>query len=353
MSIASEKYSRFPSLECEDLMCNDSLEMSPMETDRQEGLWRTRDKDFLISLFENDYAVNPYYLESRQIFITSGMRSLLVDWVMEICSEFFLKRETCHRAVSYIDRYLSESQPVRKEQFQLLGLTACYIAAKIEEISLPKMSDFSKSAGNIYTAIDIRMMERQIMHILRWKVLQPTSFTICDWLMTQWDSYIENIVLSPQGLSLKDMKGYRRYREIIQLLDSATLDIGILRFKPRITAACACYLILFKAAKEQKFSMILGPVGYYNEALEEQYAAMFMELYLNFIAGALEINSLDQLYSCGVYMSKFMDIHISYEFPNICKTGYKPEVHFQEFLGYQTYNPICIQVLHAKVKVGM
>ena len=353
MALVKEKFSRFPSVECEDLRCNDSLEVSPMETDVQGCVWRTSDRDFLVSLFENEYTVNAYYLESRQMFITAGMRSLLVDWVMEICSEFFLKRETCHRAISYIDRYLSEAQSVRKEQFQLLGLTACYVAAKIEEVSLPRISDFSKSAGNIYTAVDIRMMERLIMQVLRWKILQPTCFTVGDWLMSQWDCYVGGTGGYSQGLSLKDMRGYRRNREITQLMDSASLDIGILRFKPRMIAACACYLVLFKTAKEQKFCMMLGPSGYYSEALEEQYVAMFMELYLNFIAGALEINSLDELYSCGVFMSKFMDIHVSYDFPNICKTGFKPETHFQEFLGYQTYNPICIQVLHAKVKSGM
>lgn len=348
----SEKFSRFPTLECEDLQCHDTLETSLMDTDMG---WRTTDKDFLISLIENEYNVNPYYLDSRQIFITSGMRSLLVDWVMEICSEFFLKRETCYRAVSYIDRFLSESaSAIRKEQFQLLGLTSCYIAAKIEEISLPRLMDFSKSAGNIYTVRDINTMERLILQTLQWKTLQPTSFTICDWLMTQWDLYIiATLGENSQNFTLKDMRGYKRHREITQLIDAATLEIGVLRFKPRILAACACYLVLFKTAKEQKYAMLLAGKSFYNEVCAEQYAGLFMEIFMSFIAGALEIHSFDEMYPCGFFMNKFMEIHLSYEFPSICKTGLKPEAHYQEFLGYQTYNPLCIQVLHSRVKSGL
>ena len=42
------------------------------------------------------------------------MRAILVDWMMEVCSEFHLKRETFHLAVAYLDRHLSRSETVPK-----------------------------------------------------------------------------------------------------------------------------------------------------------------------------------------------------------------------------------------------
>ena len=82
----------------------------------------------------------------------------------------------------------------------------------------------------------------------------------------------------------------------------------------------------------------------------DQYSDIFMEIYLNFVTVALEIQTFDEMYPCGLFLSKFMEIPISYEFPSICKAGLKPEAHFQEFLGYQTYNPMCIKAFHARLK---
>ena len=46
--------------------------------------------------------------------------------------EFSLKRETYTLAVGYVDRYLSRTKCLSKVKFQLLGVTALFIAAKME-----------------------------------------------------------------------------------------------------------------------------------------------------------------------------------------------------------------------------
>ena len=35
------------------------------------------------------------------------MRAILIDWLMEVSSEFMMKRDTLHIAVNFIDRYLT------------------------------------------------------------------------------------------------------------------------------------------------------------------------------------------------------------------------------------------------------
>jgi Cyclin, N-terminal domain len=60
------------------------------------------------------------------------MRAILIDWMMEVCSEFHLKRETFHLAVAYLDRHLSKAETVPKLKLQLVGLTSMVIATKIE-----------------------------------------------------------------------------------------------------------------------------------------------------------------------------------------------------------------------------
>lgn len=42
------------------------------------------------------------------------MRSILIDWMMEVCMEFMLKRQTFSTSVFFVDRYLSIVRNVPK-----------------------------------------------------------------------------------------------------------------------------------------------------------------------------------------------------------------------------------------------
>ena len=86
----------------------------------------------------------------RQPDITSGMRSVLVDWLVEVGDEFTLQPSTLYLAVSLLDRFLSLMSVVRGK-LQLVGTTAMYVAAKLEEIYPPELADFSYITDNTYT----------------------------------------------------------------------------------------------------------------------------------------------------------------------------------------------------------
>lgn len=59
------------------------------------------------------------------------MRTILVDWLVEVQENFELFHETLYLAVKILDRYLTFSE-VKKEYLQLVGATAMLIAAKFE-----------------------------------------------------------------------------------------------------------------------------------------------------------------------------------------------------------------------------
>lgn len=73
-----------------------------------------------------------------------------MDWMMEVCMEFQLKRETYHIAVNLVDRFLSTVHDIQKIELQLLGVSSLYISSKIEEIYPPKIQDFVLSTDNGY-----------------------------------------------------------------------------------------------------------------------------------------------------------------------------------------------------------
>lgn len=87
--------------------------------------------EYLI-LREREYAPDPAHLERKQREVTSQMRTILIDWLMEVANEFMLKRETVYYAINYIDRFLSEIENIRREEFQLVGITAMHLASKTE-----------------------------------------------------------------------------------------------------------------------------------------------------------------------------------------------------------------------------
>lgn len=64
----------------------------------------------------------------KQPDITYNMRTILVDWLVEVTEEYKLHTETLYLAVNFIDRFLSFMSVVRAK-LQLVGTAAMFIAA--------------------------------------------------------------------------------------------------------------------------------------------------------------------------------------------------------------------------------
>lgn len=65
---------------------------------------------------------------TKQPDITFTMRSILVDWLVEVCEEYKLNTETLFLAVNYIDRFLS-LMSVQRAKLQLVGTACMFIAS--------------------------------------------------------------------------------------------------------------------------------------------------------------------------------------------------------------------------------
>lgn len=68
----------------------------------------------------------PSYMKKQQD-ITNSMRSILVDWLVEVSEEYKLHRETLFLAVNYIDRFLSQMS-VQRSKLQLVGAASMFLA---------------------------------------------------------------------------------------------------------------------------------------------------------------------------------------------------------------------------------
>lgn len=70
------------------------------------------------------------YLE-RQPHLTNWMRTLLVDWMVEVQETFELNHETLYLAVKIVDIYLSKIK-IEKEKLQLIGAAALFMSCKYD-----------------------------------------------------------------------------------------------------------------------------------------------------------------------------------------------------------------------------
>ena len=77
----------------------------------------------------------------KQDDITEKMRSILIDWLIDVHSKFKLKCNTLFMTINIVDRFLSKERISRK-QLQLIGVASMLIACKFEEIYAPEVRDF-------------------------------------------------------------------------------------------------------------------------------------------------------------------------------------------------------------------
>ena len=64
--------------------------------------------------------------------LTPSMRAILIDWIVEVQENFELYHETMYLAIRILDLFLQSKSDIKKDNLQLIGVTALLIASKIE-----------------------------------------------------------------------------------------------------------------------------------------------------------------------------------------------------------------------------
>jgi hypothetical protein len=117
---------------------------------------------------------NPSPYMDQQPLLNGMMRSILIDWLVEVHMKFRLMPETLYLSVNIIDRYLSIVQ-VERQKLQLVGVTSLLIACKYEEIYPPEVKDCVYITDRAYTRQDVLDMEAHIVKKLQFRMTVPTG----------------------------------------------------------------------------------------------------------------------------------------------------------------------------------
>ena len=179
----------------------------------------------------------------KQKEITEHMRSVLLDWIIDVHYKFKFTDETLFMTQDIIDRYLSINQ-ISKTKFQLLGITAMLIACKHEEINLPKIDDFVYITDNAYTKKEVIYMEYKILNDLKFSLLHPSANKFYDYMAIKFNF---NKIQYYMG----------KY-----IMEYFIIDINYIKYKASIIS-CACAYIVLKFFKFENYHDVYD-IKYYN-----------------------------------------------------------------------------------------
>ena len=188
----------------------------------------------LIEEEKNKNNINPNYF-NYQSEITPNMRSTLIDWLIDINHIFKFKEETLYITIYIIDAYLSKKNIV-KSKFQLLGVTSLFIASKLNEIILRRISDYSDITDKTYSIQEIQNMEIEILKTLNFELLVPSPLSFYE------------IISQKVGIS-DDINKYK-FGEF--LMQSFLINNQSLNYTSSSIACATCYIIM-KFCKMQNY----------------------------------------------------------------------------------------------------
>eukprot|EP00752_Nemacystus_decipiens_P002871 g2672.t1 len=163
------------------------------------------------------------YIGTKQKDMRPGMRSVLVDWICEVCDQFKLSSRTLFQAVDLIDRSLSAFDVPRKK-LQLLGCACVVLASKYEEIYAPTAEELAHISDNTYTRAEIIAMELVVVNALQFRLscVTPCSF---------------------QDRFCRAAGSNARERSLVAYLQELLLqDYHVVTLLPSLKAAAALYL---------------------------------------------------------------------------------------------------------------
>jgi cyclin B len=206
-------------------------------------------------LKEEEKGIKPmpdYTYMSRQNEINDKMRSILVDWLIDVHFKFGFTDETLFMTISIIDRYLSICQ-ITRTNFQLLGITALMIACKHEEIDLPKIDDFIYITDNAYVKDEVVKMEEDVLSKLNFSFLYPSPIKFFEYL----------------SLHFKFEKKHHMMGKY--LMESFLLDVKNAKYKPSIIS-CACAYIVMKFFKMPNYHDSYNKKFYVLDETVEKYS---------------------------------------------------------------------------------
>lgn len=165
---------------------------------------------------ETKYMPSPDYMDFQEE-LRWAMRSVLIDWIIDVHFKLSLLPETLYLAVNLIDRFLS-LRIVTIGKLQLVGVAGLLIASKFEEVASPSVETFVVLTDRSFTENEILRAEKYMLHCLDYKINYPSPL---NWIRQTENKEIEKMA--------------------IIILDSLLPEEAFLKYSSSVLGASAAY----------------------------------------------------------------------------------------------------------------
>ena len=222
-------------------------------------------------------SVRPIFME-HQTHINERMRSILVDWLVEVHLKFKLVPETLYLTVNIIDRYLERTE-VSRPKLQLVGVTALLIGSKYEEIYPPELRDLVYICDHAYRKEQILEMEEKVLKTLEYQITIPSA----------------------HAFLVRYLKAAHADRKIVQLscyiLDGTLQSYNLLHYLPSQLAAAAVLIARKVVGRNAWSPTLLRYASYCEEDIMPVARAVLAEK----SSASPELRAVNKKYSSSRY----------------------------------------------------
>ncbi|RLN48672.1 hypothetical protein BBJ29_007623, partial [Phytophthora kernoviae] len=198
--------------------------------------------EYACAIYDNLRAREHRYHVTEDIFnnqksVSPKMRSVLVDWLVEVHQRFELEAQTLYLTINYVDRYLAQA-PVTPQRFQLVGVAALLIASKFEEIYPCDMDDLLYICERSYSKADLVDCERSMLNVFKFNLAVATSSSFLGYYV---DHFEEDELIG-------QLASYFSERSLLDFTFGATYEPSII--------ACSCLLAAYCYVENQTPALV-------------------------------------------------------------------------------------------------
>ncbi|KAA0062803.1 putative cyclin-B3-1 isoform X1 [Cucumis melo var. makuwa] len=208
---------------------------------------------------------------SVQKEIAPLMRGILINWLIEVHFKFDLMPETLFLSVTLFDRYLSLVK-IKKNEMQLVGLTALLLASKYEDFWHPRVKDLLSISAESYSREQMLQMEALILKKLKFRLNVPTTYVF----MLRFLKAAQSANTQLEHLSF-------------YLIELALVEYEALSFRPSLLCASALYVARCTLRMSPSWTKLLNKHTRYETSQIRECAEMILKFHQSAQLGQLKV----------------------------------------------------------------
>ncbi|CCE63038.1 hypothetical protein TPHA_0D04050 [Tetrapisispora phaffii CBS 4417] len=242
----------------------------------------------LNNLPTHNYSLAP----DSQYYMRPAMRAILVDWLVEVHNRFEYTTETLLLAINLFDRFLSQNK-VTMSKLQLLAITSLFVAAKFEEVNLPKVVNYSYLTDGAATEEDIITAEKFMIQSLRFNISSPSPV-----------SFMKRISNSDDLTDPSNMDSISQF-----LIEYTTCSSKFIDLKPSLASSMSMYIArkinLQHSVWDDQIKKLSGNIDAMND---KQFQNLCKELIMEIVTPSTKLTALTNKFQTSTYNEAYKKI---------------------------------------------